>query len=286
MLSMDLKFIFAKSTKTLVKSQPTFDGDSQCFSVLREKLLCNWGCESRYCQSTNGFFPQTRALYLLRKKQDMPLRMRIFGRFVLHANDYYALQRRILIQRVSHRIQRPRNWHRDVKSFFESWRRVRPRRFALLRSYRLVERTHNASLLYCFFRKWKHFALYQWRPWSQKALLQDVHKRSAHVSSRIFLTEWKECYTIRRQTLRHFFLCMRPRARVTWRVERQVTSSRITDTIQSRFKKWRWLSAIMRQAISLRIIIGIQSNVGIWSSVRIIMQVIISKWRAYSGIWT
>ena len=205
----DLKFIFAraKTNKTLVKDGPTLDQYSQCYSGLREQLLCNWGREDRYYQSTNRAFPQARALRLLRKKQDLPIRMRNFGRFVLYANDFYALQRRSLIQRVSHRIQRRRNWRQTVNSFFESWRRVRPRRFVLVRTYRQVERTHNESVLYLFFRKWRHFALNQW---SQKALLRDIHKRRAHTSSQILLTEWGACYTIRRQTLRHFWRRMRP----------------------------------------------------------------------------
>ena len=207
--------------------------------------------------------------------------MRNFGRFVLHANDYYALQRRILIQRVSHRIQRQRNWRRDVNSFFESWRRVRPRRFTLVRSYRQVERTHNASLLYCCFRKWRHFALNRW---SQRALLRDVRKRRAHVSSRIFLTEWGACYAIRREILRHFWRRMQPRGLAIRRAERQVTSSRMTNTIQSCLEKWRSFLIIMQQAISSRITIRIQSNVGIWTSIRTIMRVIVSKWRAYSRI--
>ena len=125
--------------------------------------------------------------------------------------------------------------------------------------------------------------------WSQKALLRDIHKRRAHTSSQILLTEWRACYTIRHQTLRHFWRRMRPRELAIRCAERQVISSRISNLIQSCFEKWMFVVINIirrRQAISVRITMKIQSHIGLWSSAQTIMGVIISKWRVHSRIRT
>uniref|UniRef100_A0A7S0MSB2 Uncharacterized protein n=1 Tax=Cryptomonas curvata TaxID=233186 RepID=A0A7S0MSB2_9CRYP len=104
------KFIFASAGKTARQSKPSYLTESAENRLLvRNSLLLQWGRENRCCKFKRQTFPQARALHLLRKKEDMPIRMLNFGRFVLYVNDCYALQQRMLIQRVSHRIQRRRN---------------------------------------------------------------------------------------------------------------------------------------------------------------------------------
>ena len=104
--SLKSKFVFATTGKvSRRKSGPGYSSLIDDRSLIRKSLMRQWGRESRFCQKA---FPQARALHLLRKSEDMPIRMLNFGRFVVHVNDFYALQQRTLIQRVSDRIRRRR----------------------------------------------------------------------------------------------------------------------------------------------------------------------------------
>ena len=116
------KFIFATSRKAVPKSEPSYFTESaEDRSLVRKSLMRHWGRENRLCQFKKQTFHQARALYLLRKREELPVRMRNFGRFVLHVNDFYVLQQQLLIQRVSHRIQKRRNFHVYLHSFFKQW---------------------------------------------------------------------------------------------------------------------------------------------------------------------
>jgi hypothetical protein len=270
-------FLFAIAGKTTRKSEPSHLTDSALdLSMIRKSLLHHWGRENRCCEFKQQIFPQARALHLLRKKDDMPIRMLNFARFVLHINDCYAFQQRMLIQRVSRRIQRRRSRNQILNSFFGSWRSARPRQLALVCAYRQIECTQNASVVFCHFREWRNYCIQNFQKVKDR-------KRRAHATSQVVLTEWREYYAIRLQTLRHFWRRMCPHQLAIRRAERQVVSTRITLTIQSNFEKWSSVHIIMWQAILSKIASRVQSNFAIWISFRMVMRVVFSKWRGYSA---
>jgi hypothetical protein len=136
------KFIFATAGKRALKSEP-MTSSSVDRSLFRKLLVRHWGREERFCLYKKETFPQRRALYLLRKKEESPICMRNFGRFVAHANDWYALQYRKLIQRFSDRMQRQMNLRLH---FFEQWRHARNIQSTLKFAGCQVRRSRKARL--------------------------------------------------------------------------------------------------------------------------------------------
>jgi hypothetical protein len=64
------KFIFATAGKRALKSEPMPSSSVEDRSLFRKLLIRQWGREERFCIYKKETFPQKRALYLLRKKEE------------------------------------------------------------------------------------------------------------------------------------------------------------------------------------------------------------------------